>query len=431
MNFSEEQNLNDKPRISVRFDYFVMICASILTLIGTFFVANSGLEFRVKTTVFGGIVALYLIFCGVFYFLQNRRLNSAQTEAEDAESEEIFSPVVQEKLLILEEAKTFFATSLKSSDMFRLVSNRIGELIPSATCALFLANENKTRLKVVQAAGENAADFSRVETNCLEGLAGKTFFSGRTQLDEKLLSDTGVIKEEALKNLKTAIAVPLRRNELEIYGVLALYNTQETFDLRTVRLLDEIALRVSPLFLNSLAFERNVENALTDSLTNLPNERAFYLVLENQIAQSQRLREQRPLTVLAMDIKNFDEVNKNYGYATGDRILTLTAKIIKGQLRQMDFLSRSSGDEFLAVLPTASEEITKVIVERIEKAFKQNPFEISEGEKVYVELNFGMASFIKDGETAPELLKRAIFKKQESKSSLKSPILWFSRDYVN
>ena len=124
--------------------------------------------------------------------------------------------------------------------------------------------------------------------------------------------------------------------------------------------------------MSSMSFERSLTNALTDTLTNLPNERAFYLVLENQIAESQRNRDERPLTILTVDIKNFTELNQNFGHAAGDQILAFAANLIKAQLRQMDFLARSQNDEFLAVLPTASDEIAMEIIERIEKAFILN-----------------------------------------------------------
>ncbi len=48
--------------------------------------------------------------------------------------------------------------------------------------------------------------------------------------------------------------------------------------------------------LGSIAYERTQANALTDATTDLPNERAFYLVLENQVAEAQRNRGERPLT---------------------------------------------------------------------------------------------------------------------------------------
>src|SRR5207253_4107332 len=111
---------------------------------------------------------------------------------------------------------------------------------------------------------------------------------------------------------------------------------------------------VAPLVLSSMALERSRANALTDPTTDLPNERAFYLVLENQIAEAQRKQGDRPLTILAIDIKNFEDINRRFGHAAGDRALNFAAQLVKDNLRQMDFLARSTGDEFLVILPTAS-----------------------------------------------------------------------------
>ncbi len=214
-----------------------------------------------------------------------------------------------------------------------------------------------------------------------------------------------VLPEVALKGLESSLAVPLFRGG-DVFGVLTLYgNTEINFNAHSILLIEAVATRVAPLFLSSMAFERSVSNALTDALTNLPNERAFYLVLENQIAESERNRDGRPLTVLTIDIKNFTELNQKFGHAAGDQILVFTADTIKKQLRQMDFLARLTGDEFLAVLPTASDEITLEIIERIEKAFVSNPYSMSEQEKIHFQLNFGAATFWKDGETANQLLQ--------------------------
>jgi diguanylate cyclase (GGDEF)-like protein len=433
MNFSKERTTNQENSNSAGYSFWIMISASLLTLGITFFILNTSLPFAVKTALFGGVVLTYLIFNGIFYYLQNRGIKNAEPEdeASNIETEESFTAEEKEKLHVLEEANSFFATSLKPADMFRLVSNRVADLIPFTACVLFLADESKSKLKVSLAVGENAADFLGLKTDCHQGLAGKVFLSRQTQLDENLSFEKTFLSAETSKNFKTAVAAPLTGNDLEVYGVLALYSAENNFDSKTVRLMNAIASRVSPLLQNSLTFERNLENALTDPLTNLPNERAFYLVLENQVAESQRLREQRPLTVLSIDIKKFDEINRKHGFGAGDEILSLAAKIIKSQLRQMDFLARSRSDEFLAILPTASEEITRVIIDRIEKAFRLNPFEAGNDESVNVQLNFGSASFIKDGETAQDLLKRAILKKQEAKSDIKSSVLYFPQEFVN
>ena len=138
------------------------------------------------------------------------------------------------------------------------------------------------------------------------------------------------------------------------------------------------------------------------------------------------------MTVLGIDIKNFDDFNRQFGHAAGDRILYYAAGTIKNQLRQMDFSARTTGDEFLAVLPTASEEVAREIIERITKVFLANPFEISPTDKITLNLNFGAASFGSDGETAPALVKHARLKKQQTKAiENNSNLLWFSRKSGN
>ena len=227
------------------------------------------------------------------------------------------------------------------------------------------------------------------------------------------------------------MAVPLLQNS-NTFGVLVFYGANKNyFDKNAQQLFEAVGTRVAPLFTASQAFEISLANALTDAVTNLPNERAFYLVLENQIAEAQRFRDERALTVLTIDIKNFDELNQQFGHATGDRILGYAAETIKNQLRQMDFLARASGDEFLTVLPKASDETTREIVERVEKAFVSKPFEVARGEKINLKLNFGAASFWKDGETAEQLLKHALLRKRQSKTAEENNILWFPKNYVN
>ncbi|HEX8247532.1 MAG TPA: sensor domain-containing diguanylate cyclase [Pyrinomonadaceae bacterium] len=417
MKISEFQKFKEKYRSG----YLILPLVSVLALVLTFWVSNLNFAFELKTAIFLAITFSYLTFCLLLYIRQTRIPQNTG----------VFTEETEEKLLALEEASMFFGASLKPAEMFRLVASRINELIPFAACVLFLPDENNSHLLAAQAVGENAEKFTGLRIVSNESLAWKTFLEGEIRTAGNLLFEKDVISADVLATLKSAVSVPLK-TEAEVFGVLMLYASRErAFDKKSVELIEAVAERVSPLFLSSIAFERNLENALTDNLTNLPNERAFYLVLENQIAESQRFREQRPLAVLSIDIQNFDEINKRFGHVRGDQILSYAAKMIKGQLRQMDFLSRSTGDEFLAVLPTASEEITEIIINRIGKAFDLSPFELTKTEREFIKLNFGAASFLKDGETAQELLRAANLKKQQSKKTGKGSILWFPREYVN
>ena len=411
---------------SLKRKYLTLVASSVAVLILTFVISNTNLIFNTKLAIFSAATFIYLLFVFVIYRLKDKENISAENASG------IFNEETEEKLLILEEAGEFFGASLKSGDMFRLVSGRIGELISFANCSLFLLDETKSHLTIVYSTGENAKSLKNIQIKTSESLAGKTFISGKPQLDDKLLYDRVTFPAEVLENLSGTIAVPLFRNA-EIFAVLQLFGNSETkFDENSILLLEAVATRIVPLLSGSLAFEKSLSNALTDALTNLPNERAFYLVLENQIAEAQRLSEKRQLTVLVMDIRNFRDVNEKYGHATGDKVLTFAAGTIKNQLRQMDFLARSSNDEFFAVLPTASEEITGEIIKRIERTFVLNPYKIAYEENVHLQIGFGAATFLQDGETAEELLRLALVKKKQSKSNNSgNQVLFFPKEFIN
>lgn len=410
------------------YGYSRVALASVPALGATFALTELNLSFSVKAAVFALIVAVYL---SALFLLYNRQKNKNFSREQTNNENDPFNFETEEKLQILEQASEFFAATLKPADMFRLISGRISEIVPFATCALFLIDERKTHLKIDHVIGENAPVFKNLNILTSESLAGTTFVMKKAQIDKNLTEDAKVFSRDTLRDLKSAIAVPLVRGG-EVFGVLQLFGKSEkSFDENSLLLLEAVGTRIVPLLTGAQSFERNLSSALTDSLTDLPNERAFYLVLENQIAEAVRLPEKKNLAVLVMDIKNFDEMNKTHGHATGNKILSFTAQTIKTQLRQMDFLSRSMNDEFFAVLPTADKEIVEKIVRRIEKTFVLDQFQVSEHNGINIGLNFGFASFNTDGETANQLLSIALLKKRQAKSLQDQNVLWFPKEFVN
>ena len=409
--------------------YLLLSAVSLASLAATFIVSNADLTFLAKLTVFALLIFLYLLTCAGIYL---RQANQPAGSTVEGNPDSPFNQDIEAKLLALEEANQFFGASLKSADMFRLIASRVNEIIPNSACAFYTIDEAQEKIKIKFAVGSELIKLVGIETNWQTNLAGKCFRSRESQIGGQVIFDKKLKAEANLENLHSAIAVPLFCGE-KVFGVFALYGERENdFSEESLMVFEAVGSRVAPLFLSSQAFENNLTNALTDALTNLPNERGFFLVLENQIAESQRFRDARPLAILAVDIVNFGEHTRRFGHATGDRLLLFAADKIKNQLRQMDLLARVAGDEFLAVLPTASEETAREIIERVERVFVTNPFEAAGQEKIHLQLSFGAASFGKDGETANQLLKHAVLRKQQSKSETKDhKILWFPKEFVN
>jgi diguanylate cyclase (GGDEF)-like protein len=103
--------------------------------------------------------------------------------------------------------------------------------------------------------------------------------------------------------------------------------------------------------------------ALTDSLTELNNPRAFHKILALEVARMDR--HSNPLTLLFFDLDNFKAVNDIYGHHIGDILLQAIAKIITQNIRAIDTAARLGGDEFALLLPATNLVMAKSIAPRI------------------------------------------------------------------
>jgi diguanylate cyclase (GGDEF)-like protein len=91
------------------------------------------------------------------------------------------------------------------------------------------------------------------------------------------------------------------------------------------------------------------ELARIDSLTSVPNRRAFYEALDKERVRSVRYR--RPFTIAYVDLDNFKKVNDSLGHAVGDELLVEVAAGLTSNLRTSDYVGRLGGDEFAVLLP--------------------------------------------------------------------------------
>lgn len=101
----------------------------------------------------------------------------------------------------------------------------------------------------------------------------------------------------------------------------------------------------------------------SDPLTNLYN-RKFALA---QIELMDRSRDNTG--VIFFDLDDFKPVNDEISHDTGDKCLQLAAETLKNGERKGDFLVRWAGDEFLLIIPNATEAIVGKIKDRIHSNF--------------------------------------------------------------
>jgi diguanylate cyclase (GGDEF)-like protein len=88
----------------------------------------------------------------------------------------------------------------------------------------------------------------------------------------------------------------------------------------------------------------------TDALTGLLNRAGVEREIEN------RIRVERPFSLVLLDLNGFKRINDTYGHAAGDAVLQSFAAEFKGQFRSMDVVGRWGGDEFVVLLGCPASE---------------------------------------------------------------------------
>lgn len=100
-----------------------------------------------------------------------------------------------------------------------------------------------------------------------------------------------------------------------------------------------------------------------DSLTGLYN-RAF---LDQELERLKRGR-RFPVAVIVIDIDGLKLVNDLGGHAAGDDLLQRAAKAFSSAARGDDVVSRVGGDEFVQLLPQATQEVADDVLLRVARA---------------------------------------------------------------
>lgn len=121
----------------------------------------------------------------------------------------------------------------------------------------------------------------------------------------------------------------------------------------------------------AVANRRLRQAALTDPLTGLPNRRYAMERLEQEWTASNR--NQRPLSVMMVDVDRFKTVNDTYGHDVGDQTLRHIALTLRKGARGEDVICRLGGEEFLVISPDTGLAAAMRLAERLRVAVAGAP----------------------------------------------------------
>jgi diguanylate cyclase (GGDEF)-like protein len=157
--------------------------------------------------------------------------------------------------------------------------------------------------------------------------------------------------------------------------------------------------------------------AMTDSLTDVYNARAFFDFLEKEMARSRRYK--RPTSLMYLDLDNFKTINDTFGHQTGDSALEIVAATLKSSVRLTDIVTRLGGDEFAVLLPETAEDDARTIAQRA----RENMAREMSARRWPLSFSVGLSTCRDDLCTADELLRVADDLMYQVKRSGKNGIL--------
>ncbi len=144
--------------------------------------------------------------------------------------------------------------------------------------------------------------------------------------------------------------------------------------------------------------------ATRDSLTDLPNLRAFQSRLAEALHRSRRSG--RALSLLLVDIDHFKSVNDTFGHAAGDSTLVRVARELTSSVRKVDFVARKGGEEFVVILENTDSSRALVFAERILQRMRHMPIPELPGRQA-VTVSVGIASYPSDTDDPEQLIALA------------------------
>ena len=132
-----------------------------------------------------------------------------------------------------------------------------------------------------------------------------------------------------------------------------------------------------------------------DALTGVPNRPSSVRGMERLLALSRRYGQ--PLTIAAIDLDRFKDVNDRHGHAAGDAVLRSLGELLVRSFRGEDIVGRWSGEEFVVAMYGMAREDAFRRMDQLLSGFSKETFLAQGGAAFHSTFSAGIAVFPDDG----------------------------------
>jgi two-component system cell cycle response regulator len=207
---------------------------------------------------------------------------------------------------------------------------------------------------------------------------------------------------KTLKIIEPDLIVPLKgKGELNGIIILGSRINVERFSESEKQFLLDIASLAGIAIQNAYLYEM----ATTDMMTKLKIHHFFQAALIDERERS--LNNNKPLSVIMIDVDHFKDFNDTYGHTCGDLILMNVARLIMESTRQRDVSARYGGEEFGIILPNTALTEAIEVARRIRVSVENSRINCND-KRLGVTISLGVAQLSPDKDSnSRSLIERA------------------------
>ncbi len=309
------------------------------------------------------------------------------------------------EMAILGEMSQMFQVCGSLEEAYRVASGQLSVLFPNNSGALYLFRSSRNVLERVAEWNDKAGcqDFF-APGECWALRRGKLHMadatSGDLHCDHAGAGDSNV-------------CLPMTAGG-ETLGLLSLRLTEddtshgegtESLAEDKVQFLTAVAESLALGIANIRLRETLRQQALRDKLTGLYNRRFIDESVELELHRAKR--EQKPLSVIMLDVDHFKRYNDTFGHEAGDTVLAEVGRLLSTKTRASDVPCRYGGEEFLVIMSGADTDEAADRAEALRQAIEEMSV-VKDGEPLgSVTISCGVATFPKHGEISEDLLRVA------------------------
>lgn len=157
------------------------------------------------------------------------------------------------------------------------------------------------------------------------------------------------------------------------------------------RLVAHLAAVASISFKNAVSRQQISRLTMLDPLTQISNLRGFEKDIAREIARARRAKE--ALSVLMLEIDEFDELYEHYGEITSRFVLKKITERVSSGLRATDYLARLSDSRLAALLTGTGEAPASDVAERLREDIEGFLIDDGRGAVMQVTLSLGLVTW--------------------------------------